>query len=50
MEDDDGLFNIEVSSLDESTATPKAARGHQSEVEFQKQKREWRPKIEDGEV
>lgn len=50
MEDDGGLFNIEVSSADESAVEPKVPRDHQSESEFQKQKRQWRPKVEKGEV
>jgi len=52
MEDEDGgLFNIEVSSddgaIDESEKVP---RDFQSEKDFQKQRREWKPKIEAGEV
>jgi hypothetical protein len=50
MADDGGLFNIEISSSDESTTPPKALRDYQSEANFQLQKAEWKPKIEQGQV
>jgi len=46
MEDEDGgLFNIEVSSENE-----KVPRDFQSEEDFQRQRREWKVKVEKGEV
>jgi hypothetical protein len=52
MEDDDGgLFNIEVSSEEESVnENEKVPRDFQSEEDFQRQRAEWKPKIEVGEV
>jgi len=52
MEDEyGGLFNIEVSSEDEAaTESEKVPRDFQSEEDFQRQRAEWKPKIEDGEV
>ncbi|TVY16257.1 hypothetical protein LARI1_G006372 [Lachnellula arida] len=55
MEDDDeedgGLFNIEVSSADESAnESVKVPRDFQSEEDFQRQRAAWRPKIESGEL
>ncbi len=52
MDDDDGgLFNIEVSSEDEAKKEPeKVPRDFQSEEDFQRQRAEWKPKIEVGEV
>jgi hypothetical protein len=50
MEDDGGLFNIELSSSDESSDLPKTPRDYQSEADFQKVKSEWTPKVEKGEV
>ena len=51
MEDEDGgLFNIEVSSEDEAVKEEKVSRDFQSEDDFQRQKAEWKPKIEVGEV
>lgn len=52
MEDDDGgLFNIEVSSEEVSVTEPeKLPRDFQSEQDFQRQRAEWKPKIENGEV
>ena len=52
MEDQDGgLFNIEVSS-DESVdeKSDQVPRYFQSEEDFQRQRKEWKPKIESGEV
>jgi len=53
-EDEDrvgGLFNIEVSSADESAGEcKKAPRDFQSEEDFQRQRAAWRPKLETGEV
>lgn len=46
--DESGLFNIEVDSSDESSA--EVPRDFQSEENFQAVKREWRGKIETGEV
>jgi hypothetical protein len=49
--DDGGLFNIEVSSEDETIdEAEKVPRDFQSEEDFQKQRAEWKPKIEVGEV
>jgi hypothetical protein len=51
MEDENGgLFNIEVSSADESTNEEKVPRDFQSEEDFQRQRAAWRPKVENGEV
>jgi hypothetical protein len=52
MEDEyGGLFNIEVSSEDETgTESEKVPRDFQSEEDFQRQRAEWKPKIEVGEV
>jgi hypothetical protein len=52
MEDDDGgLFNIEVSSGDEAgNESEKVPRDFQSEEDFQRQRAEWKPKVEAGEV
>jgi hypothetical protein len=52
MEDEDGgLFNIEVSSADESAnESEKIPRDFQSEEDFQRQRAAWRPKVETGEV
>ncbi|TVY34071.1 hypothetical protein LOCC1_G007340, partial [Lachnellula occidentalis] len=54
MEDDDedgGLFNIQVSSEDESAnESVKVPRDFQSEEDFQRQRAAWRPKIETGEL
>jgi hypothetical protein len=52
MEDDDGgLFNIELSSSDESVnVKEKVPRDFQSEDDFERQRKEWKPKIETGEV
>ena len=52
MEDEDGgLFNIEVSSSDESVKEgEKVPRDFQSEQDFQQQRAEWEPKSEVGEV
>jgi len=52
MEDDDGgLFNIELSSSDESVdVKEKAPRDFQSEDDFERQRKEWKPKIEAGEL
>ncbi|KAH7407765.1 hypothetical protein BKA64DRAFT_667348 [Cadophora sp. MPI-SDFR-AT-0126] len=48
-----GLFNIEFDSEDEKAAAEqesKVPRDFQSEEDFQKQAREWRPKVETGEI
>jgi hypothetical protein len=52
MEDDDGgLFNIEVGSENEAeNETEKVPRDFQSEEDFQRQRAEWKPKIEVREV
>ena len=53
MDDDEngGLFNIEVSSSDESVeGTQKLPRDFQSEEDFRKVKETWKPKIEVEEV
>ncbi|RDL38069.1 Uncharacterized protein BP5553_05502 [Venustampulla echinocandica] len=52
MDDEDGgLFNIHISSSDESAdESPKVPRDFQSEKDFQQQKAAWRPKIEPGET
>lgn len=52
MEDENGgLFNIEVSSEDETkTESEKVSRDFQSEGDFKRQRAEWKPKIEVGEV
>jgi len=46
--DESGLFNIEVDSSDESAA--EVPRDFQSEESFQAVRREWKAKIETGEV
>jgi hypothetical protein len=49
--DESGLFNIEVSSEDEAkNGSEKVPRDFQPEEDFQRQRAEWKPKIEDGEV
>jgi hypothetical protein len=52
MEDGDGgLFNIELSSSDESVnVKEKVPRDFQSQDDFERQRKEWKPKIEAGEV
>jgi hypothetical protein len=50
MEDEEGLFNIEISFSDEATVPPKPLRDHQSQENFRQQKASWKPKIENGEV
>ena len=53
MDDDEngGLFAIDVGSSDESTKEEdKVPRDFQSQEEFDRQRRFWRPKIETGEV
>lgn len=55
MEDElGGLFNIDVDLDDSDVAVKeevvKVPRDFQSEEDFQKQRREWKPKIEVGEV
>ncbi|TVY55610.1 hypothetical protein LCER1_G003212 [Lachnellula cervina] len=56
MDDDDedgGLFNIQVSSADESaneSVKVQVPRDFQSEEDFQRQRAAWRPNIESGEV
>ncbi|KAH7356634.1 hypothetical protein BKA65DRAFT_495105 [Rhexocercosporidium sp. MPI-PUGE-AT-0058] len=56
MDEDDengGLFNIEFDSEDEKAAAEqekKVPRDYQSEEDFQRQAREWRPKVERGEI
>jgi hypothetical protein len=52
MEDDSGgLFNIEVDSPEESVNEPvKVPRDFQSEEDFQRQRKDWKPKTEGGEV
>jgi hypothetical protein len=52
MEDETGgLFNIEPeSSEDSADEGQKVPRDFQSEEDFQKQRREWKPKNEFGEV
>jgi hypothetical protein len=52
MEDEDGgLFNIEISSEDEAeNESEKVPRDFQSEKDFQRQRAQWKPKIEVGEV
>ena len=49
MEDEDGgLFNIEVSSGE--SENEKVPRDFQSEEDFQRQRREWKVKVEEGEA
>ena len=52
MEDENGgLLDIEVSSEDGvSQESEKVPRDYQSEEDFQRQRAEWKPKIEKGEV
>ena len=52
MEDEDGgLFNIEVSSDEEAVKkSEKLPRDFQSEENFQRQRTEYKPKVEVGEV
>ena len=51
MEDDDGgLFNIEVSFDECMNDSDKVPRDFQSEEDFQRQKKEWKPKVERGEA
>jgi hypothetical protein len=50
MEDDGGLFAIEVSPEGSVSEPDRVPRDFQSEEDFQRVKREWKPKIEKGEV
>lgn len=50
MDDETKFFNIEVSSDESVDDTKKVPRDFQSEEDFQKQRREWKPKNEVGEV
>ncbi|KAG0652047.1 hypothetical protein D0Z07_1054 [Hyphodiscus hymeniophilus] len=51
MEDEDGgLFNIELSSDESVSESEKTPRDFQSEEDFQRQRREWKVKIEEGEI
>ena len=51
MEDEDGgLFNIEVGSVDSADDAEKIPRDFQSEEDYLRQKKEWKVKSEDGEV
>lgn len=51
MEDEDGgLFNIEVSSDESVNEAKQVPRDFQSEEDFQRQRREWKPKVERGEI
>lgn len=51
-QEEDSLFNINLSSSEEEfiKEADKVPRGHQSEAHFQRQKAEWKPKIENGEA
>lgn len=49
-DDDGGLFNIEVSSDESVNDSEKVPRDFQSEEDFQRQKKEWKPKVEKGEI
>ncbi|CZT13021.1 uncharacterized protein RCO7_04273 [Rhynchosporium graminicola] len=52
-DDNGGLFNIEVNSEDERAADErekKVPRDFQSEEDFQKQLKEWKPKVETGDL
>jgi hypothetical protein len=48
--EDSGLFNIEVSSDESVNESEKVPRDFQSEEDFQRQRKEWRVKVEKGEV
>jgi hypothetical protein len=50
MEDEAGFFNIEISSDESVGEAKKIPRDFQSEDDFQKARREWKPKNEVGEV
>ena len=50
MEDGPGFFNIEVGSDESVDETDKAPRDFQSEEDFRRQRREWKPKNEVGDV
>jgi hypothetical protein len=51
MEDENGgLFNIEVSSEEEVDESGKVPRDFQSEEDFQRQRAQYKPKVEVGEV
>lgn len=50
MEDEAGFFNIEISSDESVDEAKKVPRDFQSEDDFQKARREWKPKNEVGEV
>lgn len=52
MDDDDGgLFNIDVDDCEISVKEEaKVPRDFQSEEDFQKQRKQWKPKVEVGEV
>jgi hypothetical protein len=51
MEDEDGgLFNIEVSSDESVNESEKVPRDFQSEEDYQRQRAEWKVKVEKGEV
>ena len=49
-DEENSLFNINVSSSDDETSTPKVPRDFQSEEDFQRQRAEWRAPIETGQV
>ena len=50
MDDDSGLFNIDVDSSASEPEPEKVPRDFQSEEDFQAVKAQWRPKVETGEV
>lgn len=51
MEDEaGGLFDIEISSDESVDESDKVPRDFQSEADFEKQRQEWKPKNELGEV
>jgi hypothetical protein len=50
MEDEAGFFNIDVGSDESADDAAKVPRDFQSEEDFQRQRREWKPKSEVGDV
>jgi hypothetical protein len=50
MEDEAGFFNINLGSDESADDAAKVPRDFQSEEDFQRQRREWRPKSEVGDV
>jgi hypothetical protein len=50
MEDDGGIFNIDIVSSDEGAKVQKVPRDFQSEEDFNTVKKTWKPKVEGDNV